>query len=433
MTVPPGATGLAALIGPVAERFAAAGYRLYLVGGVVRDLALAGDAPFDPGANDIDLTTDAEPSAIKRLIAPMAEAVWSQGERFGTIGAQVDGQAMEITTHRAEAYDEASRKPMVRFGTDLGEDLSRRDFTINAVAVEVPGLVLHDPYDGLVDLVARRLRTPLSPEVSFTDDPLRMLRAARFLTRFDLTPDRELVDAAVGLADRLDIVSAERITDELERLLAVADPGPGIRFLVDTSLLGRILPAYRDDPAGIGLAAALAAVSTARDEDRVLVRRAGLLWPIRQDAGDELRRLRHSRAAINSTVWLLDAAADAVALGDRTGDEARSGVVRRIADRIGTDRLDALASLVWALATEAPDVDAAAPAMLAATVDRLRSGEDLADLGAPLTGAEIIAELGIEPGPEIGRLVRLLRDHRLDHGPIDRGEALRLLRSWRER
>lgn len=425
-----------ALIGPVAERFAAAGFRLYLVGGVVRDLALAGADPFDPGGNDIDLTTDAQPLDIKRLLSPMAEAVWSQGERFGTIGAQINGQAVEITTHRAEAYDPDSRKPLVRFGKDLGEDLSRRDFTINAMAVEVPDLALHDPFGGMTDLADRRLRTPLSPEESFNDDPLRMMRAARFLTRFELTPDPVVVEAAVALADRLDIVSAERITDELERLLAVEDPASGLRFLVETGLLARILPAYGPDgPAADAVSAvpALAAVATdtKRPEDRVLIRRTGLLWPIRSEAADQLRRLRHSKADSTLTLGLLNATAVATTLADRADDRARAAAVRRIVARIGVARLEPLARVVVAVATTDPTVERSSAMVLAATVDRLRANEDLGDLEAPLSGAEIIAELGIEPGPEVGRLSRLLRERRLNDGPFDRDQAVELLHSWR--
>ena len=191
---------------PVSERFAAAGHRLYLVGGLVRD-SLMGLAP----TTDHDLTTDATPDQVRRLMEGVADAVWLQGERFGTVGIRVGDLIMEITTHRAESYVGDSRKPVVRFSTDLHEDLGRRDFTVNAMAVDVVDGKLHDPFDGRADLAAGILRTPLSPEESFGDDPLRMLRAARFHARYDLVPVDGLVEVARSLADRIGIVSGERI------------------------------------------------------------------------------------------------------------------------------------------------------------------------------------------------------------------------------
>ena len=178
---------------PLTARFRAAGHRLYLVGGTVRDL-LAG-APTEE--IDFDFTTDARPDAIKKVLKGWADAVWTQGEKFGTIGAKKGGRPYEITTHRAEAYHEDSRKPEVEFSDQVEADLSRRDFTINAMALELtadtPTLV--DPYGGAAELATRVLRTPLAPEVSFSDDPLRMLRAARFIARFNATPAPELVAA----------------------------------------------------------------------------------------------------------------------------------------------------------------------------------------------------------------------------------------------
>src|SRR4051794_36368834 len=163
---------------------------------------------------DIDLTTDARPDETKRLVKGWAESVWTQGERFGTIGCRKDGWDFEITTHRAEAYDPDSRKPTVEFSGAVEADLSRRDFTVNAMALALPEPVLIDPFGGADDLAAGRLRTPLSPEVSFSDDPLRMLRAARFIAGYGLEPVPELTAAVEEMAPRLDIVSAERIRDE---------------------------------------------------------------------------------------------------------------------------------------------------------------------------------------------------------------------------
>ena len=226
---------------PLAERFAASGYKLYLVGGVVRDLLLGRDMS---DGRDIDMTTDALPAETKRLVKGWADSVWSQGERFGTIGCQKDGWTFEITTHRAEAYDPESRKPEVVFSGVIDADLSRRDFTVNAMALSLPDPVLIDPFGGAEDLAAGRLRTPLSPEESFSDDPLRMLRAARFLSGYGLTPDDDLRAAATSMCERLSIVSAERIRDEFDKLMVVDDPTPGLWFLADTGLMDQFLPEF---------------------------------------------------------------------------------------------------------------------------------------------------------------------------------------------
>lgn len=230
---------VAAEVHVLAEHFAAAGHRLYLVGGIVRDLWL--DRAID-GEVDIDLTSDARPDEIKAIVGPLADALWLQGERFGTIGAQLDGRAYEITTHRSEAYVAESRKPSVSFSTAIDQDLSRRDFTVNAMAVEVPSVALTDPYGGAEDLAQRRLRTPLDPEVSFTDDPLRMLRAARFVAGYGLDADPALIVAMTELAERLDIVSVERIRDEFDKLLALENPASGIELLIETGVLARFAP-----------------------------------------------------------------------------------------------------------------------------------------------------------------------------------------------
>ncbi|HCV33186.1 MAG TPA: hypothetical protein DGF10_00845, partial [Acidimicrobiaceae bacterium] len=224
-------------VAPVADCFGAAGCRLYLVGGVVRDRLLGVDR-----TPDYDLTTDATPDVIRDIVANVADAMWLQGERFGTIGVRVGNTNMEITTHRAEAYLSDSRKPVVRYTTVLYDDLARRDFTVNAMAVDVTDGSLHDPFGGRADLVDRVLRTPLDPRDSFSDDPLRMLRAARFLALYSLTAAEGLVDAARSLVGRMDIVSVERIRDELFRLLEIEDPSRGFDLLDVMGLLPVILP-----------------------------------------------------------------------------------------------------------------------------------------------------------------------------------------------
>lgn len=239
-------------IAPLAERFAAGGHRLYLVGGPVRDLLVGPRSPA-PGLDpidliDLDFTTDARPPDIKRALEGWADAVWTQGEKFGTIGAKRGARTYEITTFRAESYTDDSRKPHVTFSDDIETDLSRRDFTVNAMALEVTGLAagqspaLIDPFGGAADLVSKVLRTPLGPEVSFSDDPLRMLRAARFIARFELVPTPELVAAVQQMRGRLSIVSPERIRDEFDNLITVDHPASGLWFLYDTGLSDEFLP-----------------------------------------------------------------------------------------------------------------------------------------------------------------------------------------------
>ena len=229
---------------PLASRFREAGHRLYLVGGTVRDLLMATDGEASPVEMDFDATTTARPEEIKKIVGPIADAVWTQGEKFGTIGLRIGARQYEITTHRAESYHSDSRKPEVAYSDNVEEDLSRRDFTVNAMALEItsdsPELV--DPFGGAVDLITKVLRTPLSPEISFSDDPLRMMRAARFIAKLQLVPVPELVAAVKTMTDRMSIVSAERIRDELDKLMTLDKPSSGLWFLVDTGLADQFLP-----------------------------------------------------------------------------------------------------------------------------------------------------------------------------------------------
>ncbi|HEY3481727.1 MAG TPA: CCA tRNA nucleotidyltransferase, partial [Streptomyces sp.] len=225
---------------PVAEelgrRFQDAGFQLALVGGSVRDTLLG------RLGNDLDFTTDARPEQILKLLRPWADSVWEVGIAFGTVGGMKDGFQIEVTTYRSEAYDRTSRKPEVSYGDTIEQDLVRRDFTVNAMAVALPGTDFVDPYGGLDDLAAKLLRTPGTPESSFSDDPLRMLRAARFAAQLDFEVAPEVVEAMTAMADRIAIVSAERIRDELNKLLLSEHPRKGLRLLVDTGLADRVLP-----------------------------------------------------------------------------------------------------------------------------------------------------------------------------------------------
>ena len=221
------------------KQFLIANKSLYLVGGIVRDLFLKSDVTSEV---DLDLTTDALPEEIKQIVAPIATNLWLPGEKFGTIGIHYNDRIYEITTHRAESYDPDSRKPEVTYSTNIEEDLSRRDFTINAMAISLPEGILIDPFNGESDLLEGLLRTPLTPEESFSDDPLRMLRAARFTAAYNLTPAPELASAIPALIDRFNIVSAERIIGELDKLLQAPNPDRGLHLLHETGLLKAFLP-----------------------------------------------------------------------------------------------------------------------------------------------------------------------------------------------
>ena len=227
-------------IAPVADelgsRFSAAGHDIALVGGSVRDAML------DRLGNDLDLATSAHPAQTKRLLSGWADSVWDVGAAFGTIGATKNGFHIEVTTYRADAYDPASRKPEVSYGESIYEDLVRRDFTINAMAVKLPSREFVDPHDGLTDLARRVIQTPSTPESSFSDDPLRMLRAARFAAQLGFEVSPEVVTAMTNMADRIGIVSAERIRDELVKLILSDRPRPGLTLLVDTGLADLVLP-----------------------------------------------------------------------------------------------------------------------------------------------------------------------------------------------
>ena len=282
----------------VARLFAAAGHRLYLVGGVVRE-AVAGQFLADA---DLDCTTDARPPAVRRIVGGVAASLWTQGERFGTIGCVVDGQAFEITTHRAERYDQHSRQPVVAFGDDVEQDLARRDFTVNAMAVDTSDGSLLDPHGGRRDLEARVLRTPLDPAVSFGDDPLRMLRAARFVASHGLVPDEAVVEAVGAMGERLQIVSVERTRDELEKLLLLDDPSEGFRFLFRTGLIERVLPRVAGrDPVALGRVTAAVAAEPAARWASLFVQDSA------EEAGTELRGLRCSTSLASGAAALLEA------------------------------------------------------------------------------------------------------------------------------
>jgi poly(A) polymerase len=440
----------------LASRFAEAGRRLYLVGGSVRDALL--DAAEDPaGPSDLDLTTDALPEEIEVLIRGWADAVWTQGKRFGTIGATHEDRTYEITTHRAEHYHPDSRKPDVSFGDDVVVDLSRRDFTINAMALELPSMELIDPYDGLADLVGHRLRTPLDPTISFDDDPLRMLRAARFAARFELEPDPALLEAVRAMADRLSIVSAERIRDELDRLVMLPVPSTGLWFVVRTGLADHFFPELpglevEQDPIHQHkdvLAHTLAVVDKT-SPDRLL-RLAALFHDVGKprtravtDGGvsfhhHEVVGARMTRTRMKALKYSNDDIDTVVALVElhlrfhtyRLGWTDKA--VRRYVRDAGV-HLDRLNELTRCDCTtrNAKKAKALARRMdeLEERIVELRAQEELDAMRPDLDGAQVMDQLDLAPGREVGEALSFLLELRMDEGPLGEEEARRRLDAW---
>lgn len=387
---------------PISHPFVSAGHQIYLVGGIVRDLQLG---VTDIDRLDFDLTTTALPDETKRLLESVVDDLWTQGERFGTIGCRLGGRTFEITTHRAESYDRDSRKPEVLFGDSIDVDLSRRDFTINAMAIRVPDGSIFDPHGGLLALEEGVLVTPIDPVVSFGDDPLRILRAARFLARYQFSMDVAVASAARELSDRLQIVSVERIRDELDRLLEAERPGPGVRFLADCGAFAWVLPGC-DDRQIEGLITALDASPIEQT-----IRRA-ILFSFVADPADQLRRLKYSTADRVLIEGFLERLDD---LGG--SDPVRDGQVRRTVQRLGLDQTDVFVQFLTVH-------DPSRAEAFAVRLGELNSSEDLSDLEPMLSGGDIIAQLDLEPGPRVGELVKALRLRRLDVGPSSRNDEL---------
>ena len=460
-------------IAPIAERFAAAGHRLYLVGGSVRDLML----DVDTDEIDLDFTTDARPEEIKSVIAGSVDAMWTQGERFGTIGAKRDGRTYEITTFRAEAYVDASRKPEVTFAHEVETDLSRRDFTINAMAMEITGdglPALVDPHGGAVDLVQRVLRTPLGPEVSFSDDPLRMLRAARFIARLDLTPTPELVAAVESMRARMEIVSPERIRDEFDKLMVVDHPAAGLWFLHDTALADEFLPELsmmrlEHDPIHRHkdvLSHTIAVVENVRPPheqadrrppfDFRLVRLAALFHDVGKPRTRSYvkgkgttfhhhdvvgaRMTRKRMTALRYSNEDIDAVTELVALHLRFhtyrlgwSDSAVRRYVRDAGDLLSELNVLTRCDCTTRNERKARQLSARMDD-LEARIEELAEAEELAAIRPELDGSDVMEVLGIEPGRAVGEALAFLLEIRLDEGLIGRDEArARLLEWWEQR
>src|SRR5690606_20108199 len=447
------------VVDELGQRFAAAGHELHLVGGPVRD-ALLGRL-----GNDLDFCTDAHPDQTLKLLHGWAEAIWETGREYGTIGAARRGLRLEITTFRAEAYDRVRRHPTVRYGTSLVEDLRRRDFTVNAMALSLPGHRFTDPYGGLRDLADRVIRTPGTPQESFGDDPLRMLRAARFVSQLGFTVAPEVRDAITEMAGDLRRVSAERIRDEFTKLMLGVDPVAGLRLLVETGLADQFLPelpglrleidehAQHKDVYEHTLTVVRNAISHEDDEPDFVLRMAALMHDVGKPATKaigpdgrvsfhhhEVVGARLTRARMKALRYPKDVTSDVARLvglhlrfdGDGRGEWTDSAVRRYVHD--AGHLLPRLHKLVRSDCTTrnrrkaqrlAADYDA-----LEQRIARLKAEEDLARVRPDLDGNEIMELLGVPPGPVVGRAWRHLKELRLERGPLSREEAEAELFAW---
>ena len=447
----------------VSALFRAAGKRLYLVGGSVRDLLIGEPAE----SIDFDATTDARPEETKKILAPWADALWTQGEKFGTIGARKGDRVYEITTHRADAYHPDTRKPDVEFADEIETDLSRRDFTINAMALELtadtPTLI--DPFNGVSDLMTKVLRTPLDPDISFSDDPLRMIRAARFIARFGAVPTAELVEAVKASLDRLDIVSAERIRDELNKLIVVDSPTAGLWFLVETGLADKFLPELpsmrlENDPIHRHkdvLTHTLAVIENVRpgahsDFDFRITRLAALFHDVGKPRTRGFQEGKGTTFHMHDVVGAkmtrkrlqalrfpnedIEAVTELVRLHLRFHTYEMGwtdSAVRRYVNDAGP-LLDELNVLTRCDCTTRNERKAA---RLSRRMDELE--ERIADLAAreelkairpEMDGVAVMKHLGLEPGPAVGRAMNYLLEIRLEEGLIGETEIRKRLDEW---
>jgi len=454
---------VAPVVEPLAQRFAAAGERLDLVGGTVRDALLHGTL----GA-DWDFSTSARPDVTEAVLADWADATWDVGRAYGTIGARRGGAQVEITTYRSDRYDDTSRKPDVEYGDTLEGDLSRRDFTINAMAVELPSRTFVDPFGGLADLAARRLRTPGTAARSFGDDPLRMMRAARFSAQLGFDAVDEVVEAIHDMSDRITIVSAERVRDELVKLMCSDDPCRGLVLLVDTGLADHVLPELpalrleRDEHHRhkdvyqhtlTVLEQAIALEARLGEGPDLAVRFAALLHDIGKPrtrrfqsdgsvtfhhhdvvgaklADKRLRALRFPRAVVDAVSRLVELH---LRFHGYAAGEWTDAAVRRYVRDAG-DQLERLHVLTRADSTTR---NARKAARLQRTYDdlevriaRLTHAEELAAMRPDLDGNQIQQLLGVTPGPVVGQAYRYLLDLRIEHGPLGEDRAREELLAW---
>jgi poly(A) polymerase len=452
---------LSSVTDPLAARFTAAGHELYLVGGPVRDALLGRQTA------DLDFTTDARPEQILPIVAPLG-ATWTTGITFGTVGVQIGEHRCEITTFRSDSYDPTSRKPQVEFGDTVEGDLVRRDFTVNAMAVALPvdaARPIVDPSGGLDDLGAGVLRTPIEPEQSFADDPLRMLRAARFAAQLAFEIEAGTYAAVTEMTDRLAIVSAERVRDELTKLVLAPNPRLGLTVLVEAGMADLVLPEVarlretvdehrrHKDVYAHTLTVLEQAIALEPDGPDLVLRLSALLHDIGKpktkslDPSGKVSFHHHevvgasmTRTRLTALRYPKDIVEDVSRLVELhlrfhgySGGAWTDAAVRRYVRDAGPllDRLHRLTR------SDCTTRNARKAAALAAAYDSLEQRiaelaerEDLAAIRPDLDGNDIMAELGIGPGRTVGDAYRHMLALRIEHGPMTREEALGALRQW---
>lgn len=446
------------------ELFKSAGFDLALVGGSVRDLILQRDL------GDLDFTTSATPDQIVKITKPWADSVWDLGMEFGTVGVRKNDQVFEITTFRSEVYVSESRKPSVKFGNDISEDLIRRDFTINAMAVKLPSFEFIDLFGGINDLVKRVIRTPREAELSFSEDPLRMMRVARFASQLEFTPVSDVIIAVTEMRERIRIVSAERVRDEFTKLIMGANPLHGLEFLIGTNLADEIIPelpalqleidehhkhkdVYEHSLKVLSQAIELEALHEPTCEPDLVLRLAALLHDIgkpktrkfesgggvsfhhHEVVGAKIARkrlvaMRYPNEVIDGVTKLIELHLRFHGYGD--GQWTDSAVRRYVRD--AGDELVRLHKLTRADCTTRNQRRAM---MLAATYDdledriaKLQEQEELNAIRPDLDGEEIMTALGLKPGPQVGKAYNHMLNVRLDKGPLGKDEALVELKNW---
>ena len=454
-------SSLSSLLGGLVEKFAARSYSLYLVGGSVRD-ALLGRL-----GNDLDFTTPARPEVVKEILDEWAETVWDTGIDFGTVSAAYKGQQIEITTFRSDSYDGQSRNPEVVYGDTLEGDLVRRDFKANAMAIELladASFKFHDPLHGLQDIADRVLDTPDKPEISFHDDPLRMLRAARFASQLEFRVADRVVEAMRDMAGEIQRITVERVQVELDKLICGTAPWDGIDLLVSTGIADYIFPeipalrmtadehAQHKDVYAHSLKVLSQAMDQEEDGPDLVLRWAALLHDIgKPDTFDNtdgkvsfhhhevvgaklartrLRKLKYPKATTESIGQLVYLHMRFHGFGENQWTDS---AVRRYVTDAG-DLLPRLHKLVRADCTTR---NAKKARRLQRTYDQLEERieeigrkEDLARVRPDLDGNEIMEILGLQPGPEVGQAWSYLKELRLEHGPLEREDAIAKLREW---
>jgi poly(A) polymerase len=447
------------------ELFAGAGHELSLVGGPVRDLFLGRVSP------DLDFTTDADPDQTISVIRRWCDNYWEIGRAFGTIGLRKGRHQVEITTYRADAYDPDSRKPEVAFGTSLEEDLFRRDFTMNAMALRLPSLELVDPFGGVKDLHAGQLRTPGSPQDSFSDDPLRMMRAARFASQLKVDVAPEVAEAMSDMAERIKIISAERVRDELVKLICGVAPRAGIDILVDSGLADFVLPEVpalrleidehhrHKDVSQHSLTVLEQAAEAETDADGpvpgpdFVLRFAALMHDVGKPAtrrfepsgavsfrhhevvgakltAKRMKALRFDNDTIKAVSRLVELHMRFYGYGDAGWTDS---AVRRYVNDAGPllERLHRLTrSDVTTRNRRKAERLAFAYDDLESRIGQLAEQEELAAIRPDLDGQQIMALLGIRPGPVVGRAYKYLLEERMDNGPLPPDDAERKLLEW---